>query len=140
MCKQGAMLARVIPAQLRGSDKKYRKSFFYDDDNNFDEDGCDVSCAVETGFACSGDPSVCISDCGDGVVASDEACDDGENVDGDGCSASCVVEDGYGCSGAPSNCGSPAPSVSSEDSRDSASEGVDEPVDSAPEGAIGPSF
>ncbi len=43
--------------------------------------------------------------CGDGVVASVEACDDANTANGDGCSSSCEVEPGYACTGAPSACG-----------------------------------
>lgn len=67
-----------------------------DDGNSTDGDGCSSTCQVETGFACSGTPSVCQSTCGDGVLASDEGCDDGNTVSGDGCSALCVVEAGSG--------------------------------------------
>ncbi len=42
--------------------------------------------------------------CGDGILASGEACDDGNTADGDGCSASCALETGYGCGGEPSVC------------------------------------
>jgi len=35
-------------------------------------------------------PSSCTSTCGDGVVASNEACDDGNTVSGDGCNATCT--------------------------------------------------
>ena len=38
------------------------------------------------------DLSVCASSCGDGDVASDEACDDGNLIDGDGCSITCEVD------------------------------------------------
>lgn len=43
--------------------------------------------------------------CGDGVAATEEACDDGNTDPGDGCSSTCTVEDGFACaSGSPSVC------------------------------------
>jgi cysteine-rich repeat protein len=42
--------------------------------------------------------------CGDGVIASGEACDDGNTNNGEGCSDICAVEPGFVCSGAPSVC------------------------------------
>src|SRR6187455_2346051 len=47
-----------------------------DDDNRSDFDGCDVSCEVEHGYTCDGEPSSCTTTCGDGLVAGDEECDD----------------------------------------------------------------
>lgn len=75
------------------------------DDSNVDgSDGCSSTCTVETGWVCSGAPSVCAQTCGNGVLDTDEVCDDGGNADSDGCSAACAVETGYFCSGAPSVC------------------------------------
>ena len=48
----------------------------------------------------------CGSWCGDGVIASTEACDDAGNANGDGCSATCAVEPGFTCTGEPSVCDS----------------------------------
>jgi cysteine-rich repeat protein len=61
-----------------------------DDGNVLSGDGCSGRCAIEHAFACWGEPSVCLSTCGDGLRASDEACDDGNTDDcvGD-CSADC---------------------------------------------------
>jgi cysteine-rich repeat protein len=42
--------------------------------------------------------------CGDGAIASDEACDDGNTDPLDGCSASCAVEAGWTCAEEPSTC------------------------------------
>jgi len=41
-----------------------------DDGNNEDLDGCDRLCQEESGFICSGNPSICIEACGDGIVNS----------------------------------------------------------------------
>src|SRR5690606_34978617 len=59
-----------------------------------DGDGCSTSCRVEPGYDCgAAEPSVCVSTCGDGVVASgDETCDDSNTMAGDGCGATCRIE------------------------------------------------
>ncbi|MBI5501591.1 MAG: DUF4215 domain-containing protein [Deltaproteobacteria bacterium] len=76
-----------------------------DDGNAAAGDGCGAACAVEHGFTCAGEPSVCAGTCGDGLVAADEACDDGNRTPGDGCGAACDGEPGWSCSGEPSVCG-----------------------------------
>ena len=43
------------------------------------------------------DPNMCLSRCGDGVLANNEGCDDGDVFDHDGCSAICTLEQGYDC-------------------------------------------
>jgi cysteine-rich repeat protein len=67
-------------------------------------DGCSGACAVESGWQCSGEPSVCNTVCGNGILSGSEACDDGDLQGGDGCSATCTVESGWQCSGQPSTC------------------------------------
>ena len=57
-----------------------------------DGDGCSAGCLQETGFVCTGAPSVCTTTCGDGVAGGLEQCDDGETIDGDGCNAVCIYE------------------------------------------------
>jgi MYXO-CTERM domain-containing protein len=42
--------------------------------------------------------------CGDGLVASNEACDDGNLGAGDGCDGKCQREPGFRCGGMPSIC------------------------------------
>ncbi|MCC7108334.1 MAG: DUF4215 domain-containing protein, partial [Deltaproteobacteria bacterium] len=75
-----------------------------DDGNAATGDGCDESCAIESGYVCAGAPSVCAL-CGDGSIDEPESCDDGGQVPGDGCDASCAVESGWQCdSAAPSSC------------------------------------
>ncbi len=59
-----------------------------DDGNKMSGDGCSSTCQVETGYSCSGIPSLCY-DCGDGKKKGAEVCDDGNTVGGDGCSADC---------------------------------------------------
>ncbi|HEX5034582.1 MAG TPA: hypothetical protein VFW62_08890, partial [bacterium] len=49
-------------------------------------DGCDGFCEVESGFICSGEPSVCVEDDGGG---------DGE-ADGGGCSLATAATPGFG--------------------------------------------
>lgn len=75
-----------------------------DDGNLVSGDGCSDQCAVEPGWSCSGEPSVCTTGCGDGLTAGAEACDDGNTINGDGCSDSCQSEPGWNCSGEPSVC------------------------------------
>jgi len=76
-----------------------------DDNNTTPGDGCSDTCAVESGWACTGEPSVCTQPvCGNGVVETGEICDDSDTTSGDGCSATCTVESGYTCTGTPSVC------------------------------------
>jgi MYXO-CTERM domain-containing protein len=75
-----------------------------DDGDAASGDGCSSSCLPEHGFACTGEPSVCASTCGDGVLAADEACDDGNLANGDGCTLACRIETGWSCTGEPSVC------------------------------------
>ncbi len=76
-----------------------------DDGNSTNTDGCTNECAIQTGYACRGTPSVCHAVvCGDGFVDAGEACDDGNTTAGDGCSATCTVQANYGCHGEPSIC------------------------------------
>ena len=75
-----------------------------DDGNSTAGDGCAVNCAIETGYGCTGTPSVCTLNCGNGTLQAGEGCDDGNRTAGDGCSATCAVEPGYACTGAPSVC------------------------------------
>ncbi|MBU3907086.1 MAG: DUF4215 domain-containing protein, partial [Nanoarchaeota archaeon] len=70
-----------------------------DDSNVVGGDGCSLTCAVEEGYTCSGQPSVCTRTapvCGNGIVESgedeEEECDDGNIVSGDGCSSVCTIE------------------------------------------------
>lgn len=79
------------------------------DDNNEDPnprssgdepDGCAFDCsAVDFGWSCDGEPSVCVTTCGDGLVGlMVEACDDGNLENGDGCAFDCaLVETGWSC-------------------------------------------
>jgi cysteine-rich repeat protein len=77
-----------------------------DDGNTATGDGCNSYCDIEFGWYCSGEPSACNTQCGDGkLVASREGCDDGDTEPGDGCNATCSVEDGWDCAGInPSIC------------------------------------
>ena len=68
---------------------------------------------TESGYTCSGTPSTCTPNCGDGLLISPEICDDSSN-DGIGCLASCTgAAAGYTCTSASpsvctSNCGNGA--------------------------------
>jgi cysteine-rich repeat protein len=57
-------------------------------------DGCTVYCAIEIGYICNGEPSVCTTICGDDLKKGDEECDDGNLVNGDGCTSDCLREVG----------------------------------------------
>jgi cysteine-rich repeat protein len=77
------------------------------DDGGFENgDGCSSTCAVEPGWTCAGNPSVCtLGECGDGNLDGAETCDDENQVPGDGCSGSCEEEPGWVCTGAgPVSC------------------------------------
>jgi cysteine-rich repeat protein len=64
-----------------------------DDGDTSSGDGCSSTCAIESGWYCSGAPSVCTTDCGDGIhVASEEECDDGNTTSGDGCNNGCMID------------------------------------------------
>jgi cysteine-rich repeat protein len=75
-----------------------------DDGNTAAGDGCSPTCAPETGYSCTGSPSVCTAGCGDGFLGGSEECDDGNAAAGDGCSIDCKVESGFSCKGVPSKC------------------------------------
>ncbi|MFP8878589.1 MAG: IPTL-CTERM sorting domain-containing protein, partial [Myxococcota bacterium] len=67
----------------------------------------------ESGWTCSGDPSLCSEVCGDGIVTGSETCDDSGKTPGDGCDAVCQIEPGYLCTGTPSECQAiPVPALS----------------------------
>jgi cysteine-rich repeat protein len=63
-----------------------------DDNNAAAGDGCSATCQIETGWECSGIPSVCHFSCGDTTIDSGEQCDDGNLVNGDGCDNECYTE------------------------------------------------
>jgi cysteine-rich repeat protein len=46
-----------------------------DDGNTMSGDGCSATCTVESGWSCSGQPSVCAPVCGDGITVGTEECD-----------------------------------------------------------------
>lgn len=64
-----------------------------DDGNATAGDGCSATCAIETGYQCTGQPSVCTPICGDSLVVGNETCDDGNLVNGDCCSSTCQLQD-----------------------------------------------
>ena len=68
-----------------------------DDGNTTSGDGCSYICSIETGWTCSGDPSVCSPVCGDNIITGSEQCDDGNTTSGDGCSSTCDIETLAGC-------------------------------------------
>jgi cysteine-rich repeat protein len=72
-----------------------------DDHNTATGDGCDDTCHVQAGYACTGTPSVCTQTCGNGVLDDGETCDDHNHTANDGCSATCQVEAGHGTCAVP---------------------------------------
>jgi cysteine-rich repeat protein len=76
-----------------------------EDENNIAGDGCSSLCVIESGYTCTGLPSVCIATCGDGVAAGTEACDD--SGDSESCNANCTTSscgDGYSNAAAGEAC------------------------------------
>ncbi len=74
-----------------------------DDGNTTAGDGCSNLCVVESGFSCTGTPSVCTPNCGNGTLQAGEVCDDANQTAGDGCTA-CQIDVGFTCTGTPSTC------------------------------------
>lgn len=64
-----------------------------DDGDTDSGDGCSNVCAVEAGYSCTGEPSVCTPDpvCGNGNVESGEDCDDGNSLNTDACTNVCEL-------------------------------------------------
>ncbi len=62
-----------------------------DDHGVANNDGCSSTCAVETGWTCTGAPSTCTPICGDTLVRGSEQCDDGNVLDNDACTSQCVT-------------------------------------------------
>ncbi|MDY0003512.1 MAG: DUF4215 domain-containing protein, partial [Polyangia bacterium] len=76
-----------------------------DDGSSIPGDGCDERCQIEHGWVCLGEPSLCQTVCGDGLIAAGvEVCDDGNQEEGDGCGPDCLKEPGWACDGEPSVC------------------------------------
>ncbi len=69
-----------------------------DGTNTTPGDGCSMSCALESGWTCVGEPSRC-NKCGNAVREGRETCDDGDTESGDGCDSFCFAEPGYTCTG-----------------------------------------
>ncbi|HEV8324113.1 MAG TPA: DUF4215 domain-containing protein [Myxococcota bacterium] len=111
-----------------------------DDANTAAGDGCAAACAVETGWVCGGQPSVCTTTtgatCGDGVVDASEGCDDGDKTAGDGCDDTCAVEAGFTCAGEPSVCTATTGPVCGDGAVDAA-EGCDDGNTAAGDGCDG---
>jgi uncharacterized repeat protein (TIGR01451 family)/MYXO-CTERM domain-containing protein len=77
---------------------------FCDDGNLAPNDGCSSMCAIETGWTCAGEPSVCSPICGDGLIRGSEECDNATGVPDDGCNDVCTITSGYECANEPSVC------------------------------------
>lgn len=65
-----------------------------DDKSTQPGDGCSSTCAVEPGWECFSEPSICqeLEYCGNGIVEGVEECDDNNALDGDCCDSECFVE------------------------------------------------
>ncbi|MFC1641798.1 DUF4215 domain-containing protein [Myxococcota bacterium] len=65
-----------------------------DDGNREDGDGCSGTCALESGWVCSGiGPGSCRRTvCNDGTIEGTEGCEDGNRDLGDGCTHLCTIE------------------------------------------------
>lgn len=78
-----------------------------DDGNTIANDGCSATCLVNSGYTCTGSPSICTPICGDGRLLGIETrtgnCDDANTISGDGCE-NCLTSPLYSCTGAPSIC------------------------------------
>ncbi|HXC53510.1 MAG TPA: hypothetical protein VN634_21665 [Candidatus Limnocylindrales bacterium] len=62
-----------------------------DDGNHVSGDGCNTNCVVEEGYACTGNPSVCVrvaEECGNNVIQDGEECDGGPC-----CRSDCTLAD-----------------------------------------------
>ncbi|MCC6623360.1 MAG: DUF4215 domain-containing protein [Deltaproteobacteria bacterium] len=92
-----------------------------DDRNTNEHDGCAPDCgAIEHGWDCEGEPSVCATTCGDSLIGADaEVCDDGNVEVGDGCDCA-SVEVGWSCGDPPAE-----PSVCEPDCGDGYLRGVE---------------
>lgn len=74
-----------------------------DDGDNTDGDGCNSNCEVENAYYCTGNPSVCTTQCGDGLRAGSELCDDGNTDGSTDCNSDCTgPAPGYSCDGGDS--------------------------------------
>ncbi|MDP7037796.1 MAG: hypothetical protein QGI45_01455 [Myxococcota bacterium] len=81
-----------------------------DDENITDDDGCSALCAVELGYLCSGQPSVCVLSCGDGIINGNDECED--TFEGNGSCQNCQIVCDAGYAGA--SCTSCAPGYQDE--------------------------
>jgi cysteine-rich repeat protein len=99
-----------VCSEIWGDGKRFNTNTAYcDDGNSINGDGCNNSCAVETGYQWSGGTTlisdICSEICGDGIRFNLDTsyCDDGDITSGDGWSNSWVVEVGWTCSGGTIN-------------------------------------
>jgi cysteine-rich repeat protein len=78
--------------------------------NTVANDGCSTTCAIESGWVCTGSPSIC-NNCGNGKRENPEECDLGTTNPGNptavngalnsGCTAQCKIAAGYKCTYVP---------------------------------------
>jgi fibro-slime domain-containing protein len=96
---QGGACAKV--AMPKCGDGALGYGEYCDDGNTNPNDGCSMTCTIETGYTCDvpGQKCMLVTFCGDGklTVADGEQCDDMNVLGGDGCSATCIVEANWTC-------------------------------------------
>ena len=100
-----------------------------DDGRLFSGDGCSSTCQIESGYSCSGAPSVCSAGCGDGITTGTEQCDDGNFNNNDGCTNYCQSDsDGDGIGNLIDNC----PDNANPTQTDTDGDGIGDACDTCP--------
>ena len=95
--------------EIWGDGKRFNSNTTYcDDGNKTNNDGCNSTWSIETGWSCSGgnlsSPDAWSEVWGDGIRfnLNTTYCDDGNSLNGDGCSSTWSIETGWNCSGGTS--------------------------------------
>ena len=102
----GSTTTKDVWTEIWGDGKNFNSlATYWDDGNNLNGDGWNLSCAVEFGWTCTGGNSITKDTCneiwGDGIRFNilSTYWDDGNSVSGDGCSSSWSIESGWLWSG-----------------------------------------
>ena len=102
----GSTTTKDVWTEIWGDGKKFNSlATYWDDGNSLNGDGWSLSCAVESGWGCTGGNSITKDTCneiwGDGIRFNilSTYWDDGNSVSGDGCSSSWSIESGWQWSG-----------------------------------------
>ena len=106
ICSGGTPTNKDTCTEIWGDSKRFNSiSTYWDDGNLINNDGCDSSCNVETGWSWTGGTTTNKDTWrdiwGDGLkyTSSSTFCDDGNVLSGDGWSASWAIETGWTWSG-----------------------------------------